>query len=308
MHLRPLLGTMFALLLCTGGISRTQTPSSPAFRAGVDMVVLQVTVTEPGRGYVRNLHQEDFTVFEDGRPQPVSFFSSTRAPLALSLLLDTSTSMQPMLGLAQDAASAFARRLGPEDVAQVIAFNSRVHMLQPFTNRMADLETAVRRTTASGSTALHTAVYVALHELRMMQAGRRSEIRRHAIVLLSDGEDTSSVVGFDQVIELARRLNVAIYSIALRLSPEDRSSGRFDQGTFVLRELAKVTGGRVFFAARAQDLAGVYDQVAEELSNQYTLAYVPANTQRDGRWRTIAVHVRRPACVASTRPGYFAAQ
>jgi Ca-activated chloride channel family protein len=272
------------------------------------MVVLQVSVTEQGRRYVSDLRAEDFTVFEDGKPQPLAFFSRLRTPVALSLLLDTSTSMDSMLGLAQNAAVAFAKRLGPEDVAQVIAFNSGVSILHPFTASLPELEGAIRRTRAGGSTSLYTAVYVALNELRTLRANHSGGIRRHAIVLLSDGEDTSSLVSFDQVLELAQRLDVAIYAIGLSLSPEDRAGARFDEGRFVLRQLAQATGGRVFFAERPEELSQVYGQVAEELSNQYTLAYVPTRAARDGRWRTLTVRVARPECVAATRPGYFAAR
>ena len=284
-----------------------QTLPQPSFRAGVEMVVLQVTVTEGGRRYVRDLVAEDFTVFEDGRAQPLAFFSHTRTPVALSLLIDTSTSMEGMLGLAQDAAIAFVRRLGPDDVAQVIAFSSGVSIVQPFTGALPELEAAIRRTRAHGSTALNTATYVALTELRKLRGGDGGGVRRHAIVLLSDGEDTSSLVSFEQVMDLAQRADVAIYPIGLRLPSGDQVSARFNEGAFVLRQLAQATGGRVFFADRPQDLTHVYGQVADELSNQYTLAYVPAR-RRDGRWRTISVRVARPECVAATRPGYFAGQ
>lgn len=106
-------------------------------------------------------------------------------------------------------------------------------------------------------------------------------------------------------MERAQRLNVAIYPIGLQAYPDTSGNARFNGGRFVLRQLAQATGGRVFFAERAEDLAGIYGQVADELASQYTLAYVSANTQRDGRWRTVAVRVGRPQCVASTRPGYF---
>ncbi len=284
---------------------QVQSPSSPAFRGGVEMVVLQVTVTDQSRRYVPDLRAEDFTVFEDGRPQALTFFSRMQTPVALSLLLDTSGSMDTMIGLAQNAAVGFARRLGPEDVAQVIAFNSRVAVLQPFTGSLPQLESAIRRTQAGGSTSLYTAVYVALNELRALRASHAGAIRRHAIVLLSDGEDTSSLVAFDQVLELAQRLDVAIYSIGLRVSADDRAGGRFDEGRYALRQLAQVTGGRVFSAERPEDLSQVYGQIAEELSNQYTLAYVPTRVGRDGQWRSVVVRVVRPECVAATRPGYF---
>ena len=285
-----------------------QPQTSSAFRAGVDMVVLQVSVTERGRRYVPDLQAEDFTVLEDGRPQPLVFFSRTRTPVALSLLLDTSTSMEPVMGLAQNAAVEFARRLGPEDVAQVVAFSSGVSVAQAFTTSVPDLERAIRRTRANGSTSLYNAVYIALNELHVLRANHAGGIRRHAIVLLSDGDDTTSLVSFNQVLERAQQLDVAIYAIGLRVSPEDRLSTRFDEGRFVLRQLAQATGGRVFFVERAEELTQVYGQVAEELSHQYTLAYVPTSARRDGQWRTVSVRVARPECVAATRPGYFAAR
>jgi Ca-activated chloride channel family protein len=294
------------LLMPLARSARGQAPSQPVFRTGVDMVVLRVTVTEAGRRYVSDLDMPDFTVLEDGRPQRLSFFSRARTPIALSLLLDTSTSMEPMLPLAQDAAVTFARRLGSDDVAQVVAFSNAVSILQPFTGSPQELESAIRRTRAGGPTSMFTALYVALSELRNQRAKDPAGLRRQAVVLLSDGEDTSSLVPFEQVLELAQHSDVAIYAIAL-VSP-DHSAGAFDEGKFVLRQLTQATGGRVFEAQRPQDLTNVYAQVADELANQYTLAYAPANSTRDQRWRTIAVQVSRPDCVARTRAGYVPRQ
>jgi Ca-activated chloride channel family protein len=123
--------------------------------------------------------------------------------------------------------------------------------------------------------------------------------------VLSDGEDTSSVVSFEEVLDLAKRSETAIYCIGLRGS--DVGSGRgFKEAEFVLRQLAQETGGRAFFPNDLGALAGIYSQISEELSNQYTLGYTSRNPKRDGQWRRIVVRVNRPSVVARTKQGYYA--
>jgi Ca-activated chloride channel family protein len=174
----------------SGGARSTQDQQS-RFRAGVDVVSLNVTVTDGGRRYITDLGQSDFQIFEDGRKQVLTFFQKTGLPLALVLLIDTSASMQESLPVAQEAAIGFTRELGPSDVASVIEFDNSVQVLQDFTTDRSALERAIRRARANGSTALYNAVYVALRELKKTPAGPRSaEPRRQAIVLLSDGDDT----------------------------------------------------------------------------------------------------------------------
>ena len=123
--------------------------------------------------------------------------------------------------------------------------------------------------------------------------------------MLSDGEDTSSLVGFEEVLELAKRSETAIYAIGLR-SREDRSRRGFMEADFVLRQLSKETGGRAFFPQAIEELAAIYEQISEELSNQYTLGYISNNPRRDGMWRRIVVRVDRPEAEARTKQGYYA--
>jgi Ca-activated chloride channel family protein len=276
----------------------------PSFRAGVDLVSLNVTVTDGSGRYVLDLAQTDFQVFEDGAEQNVTFFSRTNLPIALSILLDTSASMEDKLDKAQEAAIGFAGRLRPQDLAQVIDFDSRVSVAQPFTSSIPELEAAIRKTTAGGSTSLHNAVYIALKELKKVQARGTDEIRRQAIVVLSDGEDTSSLVSFDEVLELAKRSETAIYAIGLRGRETDRQRG-FNEADFVLRQLTQETGGRVFFPRQVSELANVYGQIAEELSSQYTLGYTSRNPKRDGAWRRLVVRARVPNASARSKLGYY---
>jgi Ca-activated chloride channel family protein len=278
----------------------------PAFRAGVELVSLNVTVTDGNGRYVTDLEQADFNVFEDGVKQDVSFFNKTNLPIALALMMDTSASMDTKLQTAQEAAIGFVRRLRSQDVAEIIDFDSRVTILANFTNNAGELEQAIRKTSAGGSTSLYNAVYIALKDLKKLVAKNVEEIRRRAIVLLSDGEDTSSLLPFDEVLDLAKRSETAIYGIGLR-SPELSTESRgFKEAEFVLRQLSQETGGRVFFPSQPQDLAKVYGQISDELSSQYTVGYTSRNARHDGSWRRIVVRVNRQQVTARTKQGYFA--
>jgi Ca-activated chloride channel family protein len=278
----------------------------PPFRSSVDVIAMNVTVTDASRGYVTDLDQQDFHVFEDGRPQQVAFFQKSSLPLALALLIDTSASMELNLAVAQEAAVGFVRALGPADVASVIDFDTRVQVRQDFTSDRAALESAIRHTAAGGSTALYNAVYIALKELnKAIRDEPLAESRRRAIVILSDGEDTSSLVGFDEVLDLAARSDTAIYAIGL-LGQETPTIRKSQDAQFVLRRLAQQTGGRAFFASDAKELSSVYSEIKAELSNQYFLAYESTNARRDGQFRRIAVRVERSGVVARARPGYYA--
>lgn len=277
----------------------------PSFRSGVDIVSLSVTVTGQSNRYITDLTQDDFLVYEDGVQQETTFFTRTQLPISLALLLDTSASMEERLQTAQEAAAGFTSRLRLEDMAQIISFDSRVEILETFTNDRQHLEQAIRQTSVGGSTSLYDAIYISLKELKKVRARTFDDVRRQAIVVLSDGYDTSSVLGFDEVLEQAKRSETSIYSIGLR-SRDERSQRGFQEADFVLRQLSRETGGLAFFPEGVGDLAAIYEQIAEELSNQYTLGYTTNNPRRDGMWRRIVVRVDRPSVTARTKQGYYA--
>ena len=278
---------------------------APSFRSGVELVSLNVTVADAQMRYATDLDQAEFQVFEDGVKQEVTYFNRSNLPIALALLVDTSASMESRLQTAQEAASGFARRLRQQDLAEIIDFDSRVNILQPFTNKADELVQAIRRTSAGGSTSLYNAVYIALKELKKVIAKDTEDIRRQAIVVLSDGEDTSSLLPFDEVLDLAKRSETAIYAIGLRDSDDGAGKG-FKEAEFVLRQLAQETGGRTFFPMQVGELPAIYTQIAEELSSQYTVGYTSRNGKRDGAWRRIVVRTSRPNLTARTKQGYFA--
>jgi len=296
------LTTLLAVLFA-GLSTRAQGPGV-RFRAGVDVVLLNVTVTDGARRYVTDLDLGDFTVLEEGRPQNITFSRKADVRMALALLIDSSASMEQALPVAQDAAVGFVRQLGPADAASVIDFDSRVNVLAPFTNDKTALETAIRSAASGGSTAIYNAVYIALRELGKIRLDDEQEgLHRRAIVVLSDGEDTSSLVSFDEALDAALRSDTVIYTIGLGI--EASVTRRSGDPSFVLTRLAQQTGGRAFFPTVAKDLAGVYADIRDELANQYLLAYI-STSDRTGQWRRVNVRVNRPGVTVRTKQGYFA--
>jgi Ca-activated chloride channel family protein len=276
----------------------------PAFRSTIDIVSLNVTVIDAANHYVTDLEQGDFSVFEDGVKQETVFFTRRPQPIALSLLLDSSASMEDKLETLQLAAINFVKRLKSNDLAQVIDFDSRVSIRQPFTSNQGELEGAIRQAVSGGSTSLHNAIYISLKELGKIKAQNEEDVRRQALIVFSDGEDTSSLVSFEEVLDLAKRSETSIYTIALR-GTEANTRG-FREAEFIMRQLAQETGGRSFFPAKIEDLNGVYAQIADELASQYTIGYTSKNPRNDGAFRRIVVQVARPGVTPRTKRGYYA--
>jgi Ca-activated chloride channel family protein len=276
----------------------------PSFRSTIDVVSLNITIVDKSGRYVTDIEQNEFSVFEDGVKQDIIFFTRRPQPVALSMLLDSSASMEEKMDVLQAAAISFVKTLKSNDLAQVIDFDSRVSVRQAFTSSHQELEAAIQQTVAGGSTSLHNAIYVSLKELGKIKALNEEDVRRQALILFSDGEDTSSLVSFDEVLDLAKRSETAVYTIALR--GNDTSARGFREAEFVMRQLAQETGGRSFFPAKIEDLSGVYGQIAEELASQYTVGYQSKNAKMDGAFRRIVVQVARPNATPRTKRGYFA--
>ena len=310
--MKRLLGLALAVVIAGTTSARGQTPqATPVFRSGVDLVALTVTVTDGQQKYVSGLGRDDFAVYEDGVQQDLSFFAADHVPMDLALLIDASSSMQDKMELVRSAAIGFINSLGPEDRAAIIAFNTGMREIQSLTSDRQSLETAIRNTKAQGGTSLYNAIYVTLKEL--VAAQRKSDnVRRQAIVVLSDGEDTSSLISFDDVLENSRRSGVTIYTIALK-SPYaarrvDAGNRYYSQSDFSMRSLAQETGARAFFPLKIDELPGIYHEISNELSKQYALGYVPKSPRRDASLRRLVVRIlSRPDARPRTRTGYVVA-
>lgn len=282
------------------------------FRTGTNIVALNVTVTDPKKQFVSGLTQGDFAVFEDGVQQQVSFFEAHDVPVDRILLIDTSSSMRDRMAVVHEAAIGFLKTMKPGDRGAVVAFSDNVEVLQTLTSEGEPLERAVRATVAKGSTSLHNALYVALKQFGRAAAAEGG-VRRQAIAVLSDGEDTSSLISFDDVLALARKSGVSIYTIGLHSKYSaaraggSPSSRYFSTADFSMKSLAQETGAQAFFPQDAGELKGIYAAIAQELVSQYSMAYSPANSRSDGRYRRIVVRVTaRPELQLRTRSGYTA--
>ena len=280
-----------------------------AFKSGIDIVPLTVTVTDRAGKFVPGLTGSDFTVYEDGVPQPLSFFASGDVPVDVGIVLDTSASMATDLSLVRTAATGLVRALGADDRAAVVEIKERASIPHTFTTDRTAIEQAIRGIAASGSTALYDGLYVVLREFER-ERQRQPHIRRQALVLLSDGLDTQSRLAFEDVLDLTRRANVSIYVVALRGSSAMRE--RSDQPASVLRAeydltaVARDSGGRLFLPKHAGELPVIYRAIAQELASQYELGYTPARPAGDGGFRRVAVQVTpTQKALARTRTGYY---
>lgn len=292
-------------------LPQVQSTRFPVFRAGASLVALNVTVTD-GKRFVPGLVQADFAVFEDGVQQQLQFFESKSVPVDLILLLDTSSSMRDKMDVVHEAARGFLRSLREGDRGAVVAFSDGVNVIQTLTADRRALDAAVRKTDARGSTALNNALYVAMKQFGR-SAQEAGDVRRQAIAVLSDGEDTSSLITFDDVLGMARKSGINIYTIALqsqytaarRLAENSRRY--FSESDYAMRTLARETGAQSYFPEFVQELKGVYDAIADELANQYSIGYSPTNNRPDGRFRRIVVRVTsHPHYQPRARAGYTA--
>ena len=306
-----LLAAAVAAAVLLTSVARAQVPSPtprpPRFEAGIEVINLTLSITDGRSRYITDLRQKDFLVYEDGIRQDLTLFTHEQLPISLVLMIDTSASMDQKLTVAQEAAVRFTKTLRPEDLARVVQFDKRSTTLQDFTADPAALEVAIRKTRSGGETALYNALYVALKDLQKQK--KANELRRLAIVLLSDGEDSGmSLITDDEVLELARKTEIGIYSIGLRGKvTQDLASLKFSQATHLLTALARDTGAQVFFPNSLSELDAVYDRIAEELRSQYNLGYVAQNRKRDGKWRRIVVRTpTRDDLQIRHRVGYYA--
>lgn len=264
-----------------------------AYFEEVNRVILWASVTDRKEQFVTGLSRDDFRVTEDGKEQTIQDFTAEDRPITMAILLDTSGSMKERMKSVHEAAGSFVDTLRPEDRALVIAFDDKVFLLQDATADHDALKEAITSTEALGATAIYDALHAAFRKLRPIQG-------RKAIVLLSDGDDTSSQFGFSRILEEAKAQNVLIYGIGLGVSFLDTSRKN------VMKDFSDVTGGRAYFVKQTAELSGVYQQIADELRKQYYITYSTQNRTWDGRWIKVKVETKSPDLSVRSRKGFFA--
>lgn len=309
---RPLsLAVVFTLCAVASlpGASSSSSNAHAVYRSGVELVALNVVVTDAHKKLVDGLAEQDFVVLEDGVRQPIAYFAGGRVPLDLVLLVDASASMAVVRREVQRAASNLVAALRPGDRAAVVAFDTSMDVLEPLTTDLAKVRSAVAHVGSTGDTALFTSLYVALREFAgpIRQVG---EVRRLAFVVVTDGEENRSSVSLDALLDEARSRGVAVYAVMMQGEEarlRERREGRPRPGPAGVRQLAVETGAAAYFPLRARELPAIASAIADELSHQYSLAYVPAPLAGKTPLRSVAVQLSgRPGLHVRTRTTYRA--
>jgi Ca-activated chloride channel homolog len=262
----------------------SQDPPQKVFSSRSELVVVHVAVMDGKSRLIPGLPREAFTVYEDGRPETVSFFHNEDNPVTVGLVLDCSGSMQRKREAVITAGLAFAKSSHPSDEMFTVNFNEQVWSglppSKPFTTDIEELRTALERSTARGKTALFDGLRTALAHLANGHQPKK------ALIVVSDGGDNASVTTFEQVLNQALRMDAVIYTISMR--------DQYDQDAKpdVLRKLSRSTGGEAFFPRKLEDVTGVLEEIARDIRSGYTLGYVPP-AGADG-FRSIRVEARAP--------------
>jgi Ca-activated chloride channel family protein len=266
------------------------------------LVNTHVSVRDKSGHSVSGLTKDDFTVLEDGKDQPIINFSQeSNQPLRMALAVDRSRSVQKVMSLAKTAArNFFSSVLRPgRDRACVVAFDSGVYLTQDFTDDPNALANALSRVTAEGGTSIFDAIYkVARDKLSGTDQARR------VILLLTDGDDTTSRASIEQALEMALKNNITIY--ALRLPDENSLNVRDLRGKPVLDRLTQTTGGGQFYLDSDNDrLARFFDRLEIEMRSQYSIGHRFQSLSSARGFHRIAIKMKDPDLKAFTRSGYY---
>ena len=296
-----------AVALCGLGIAASARPETPptVFPARTDVVDVTVRVRDASGRFVSNLAADDFAVYEDGRRQAVRLFAAAVAPsqeesltLDLGLLLDTSSSMAREIQLTQQAAFRFLEAIPRARDLVTIFFDQDIRISRYDSEHQQGLFQRILEARPSGGTALYDAIAVYLSRVQDSPG-------RKVVVLLTDGEDSTSALSLAQVLALVRSSRVTIYSIAFpgEYAP---ASTRAQAARGFLYQLAALTGGEVFSPTASKDLPPIYERILDDLSAQYVLGFVSDDPRCDGRYRKLKVEVSRKGLKLRHRAGYYA--
>lgn len=300
---------VFCAILAAASFAQDPTPTPDLdpdgrIRIKTDLVTLTLTVTDPYGRYVSGLGQNAFTIFDNNKEQEITFFSDKDAPISVGILFDVSGSMSgEKIGKARKALERFIGTSHPSDEYFLIAFNSRAQLLM---DRTRDGEAVLQKLTLvkpKENTALYDAVYLGIERVT------RGTHQKRAMLIISDGQDNASRYNFGEVRRLIKESDVVTYSVGI-MDRGDASSSLGMQGQAFLDELSSVTGGKSFYPRSDIEMDEIFERIALELRNQYSIGYVPTDFEPDGKWRKVKVKVKRPRglprLTVRSREGYYA--
>jgi len=275
----------------------------PTLKLGVNEVNLIFTVTDKKGHYIPNLKQSDFALLDDQKaPAKItSFRQQINLPLRVGIVIDASTSIRSRFQFEQQSATEFLLQIlkAKSDRAFVMGFDVTPSVTADWTNNVDALETGINRLRPGGGTAMFDAVYTACRD-KLLDVSRGQEPVRHAMVLISDGDDNQSRVHLDEAIKMCQRAETIVYAISTNWTP---SRGRGDQ---VLEQLSSDTGGQTFFPPSVEEMSNSFKSIEEELRSQYALTYTPADFKANGAFRPIYLYCNDRRYVARAKKGYFA--
>jgi Ca-activated chloride channel homolog len=310
------LAPLALVALFSGVVSRGQQakPTSPpaseadqgpaVFRADTRLVVLNTTVVDKNGRLVTNLDRKAFQVYENGASQEIRIFKREDVPVSLGLVIDNSGSMRDKRAKVEAAALALVKDSNPQDEVFIVNFNEDAYLDNPhgkdFTSDIKEMEEALTRIDSRGGTAMRDAIRMSIDHLK-----EKAHKDKKVLVVVTDGDDNSSVVSLENLVKQAQQSEVLIYSVGL-LSEEERRAAR--RARTALDSLAEATGGEAFFPRELAEVSAIANQVARDIRNQYTLEYSPSNQNMDGSFRQIKVVVNGAGghLTARTRSGYYA--
>jgi Ca-activated chloride channel homolog len=276
---------------------------APAFRSGVDLVNLGVTVTDKKGALVTDLTADDFEVIEDGKKQTVTYFATGAVgvpgpEMHLGLLLDVSQSMGEDIRFTRTAAIKFLNTLTSAVDITVVDFDSQVRVARYEQREFARVVERIRQQKVSGDTALYDAIGVYLDDA----AGQNG---RKIMLLYTDGGDTRSALRLGDLLKLLKASDVTVYAVG---ELEHQSSTGKSDARSILRQIGEATGGQAFFPSSVKELEAVYDKVLAEIRAQYTVGYQSTNPSTDGAWRKVEIRMARKNAGdyrVRSRKGYY---
>ncbi|MBY0494801.1 MAG: VWA domain-containing protein [Cyanobacteria bacterium] len=289
---------MCAVALLAGSLVVAANEPQPVFKSSVRTVPIYATVVDASGRLVPALEQPDFTILDNGKPADVTLFSNESQPFTAVVMLDTSASMTANLKLLNRAAEQFLLRLLPVDKAQVGAFNDKIQLSGTFTNNRDELIGALNDLYFGNPTRLNDAIATSLDALQGID-GRR------VVLVFTDGEDTSSRIGFKNVLERARDEEVMVYSIGLESEYFNGMRVVRSRPSRDLRRISDETGGGYFELLKTAELAPTFSRVAQELRSQYLIGFAPSSL--DGKVHKLEVKVTKPGMTVRARKSYLAA-
>ncbi len=280
-----------------------QDETIPKFSSEIRLVVLPTTVVDKNGHLVTDLTKEQFTVYENNAVQPITKFKREDVPVSLGLIIDNSGSMRDKRAKVEAAAVGLARASNPEDESFVVNFNDEPFLDLPhgkeFTSDIKELEEALTRIDSRGGTAMRDAIRVSIDHVK--EKGHKD---KKVLVVVTDGNDNSSIISLEKLVKDSQQSGVLIYSIGLLSDEERREAQRAERA---LKDLATATGGEAFFPKDLNEVDRIAQRVAHDIRNQYTIQYTPTNLALDGTYRQIRVVVNAPGKpTPHTRSGYYA--